>query len=1664
MKSLRISLAIFLSSFLLNGYAQQYYNEWIDYNLEYYKFKVVQNGIYRIPYDVLRSGGMDSLDMIGRDMKMFHNGQEVTIYVSTEELLGVNDYVEFYGEKNDGKPDTKMYAQPQDQIHTFVCLFTDISTYFLALSPNTVNNHFAQMENSINNPPPKEEFYYHTVREVLEGGFCFGLFPQGYDYLTDSQFDPGEGLTGGLGVGPVSFTRNLYTSFPYAGLGAEKPRFNCYMVCDNSFTGHEIETKIGNSVYTATSPGYGPLRYGFDLNIDDVKYFGTIVNYSLKIPGEWDRLCMNEIIYPRLFNFDNLTKWKFGVEKSEEIYLEINGFNASNTTPILYDFENKERYLGIVEPGFICKFQMKAAVNKRNNLYLSSQLATDMFSVTKVEKIKMENPVLSDREGDYLIIGSKRLIASTNGNNYLQDYSDYRSSPEGGSYHAQLFYIEDIEDQFGYGIRNHSIAIQNFVNYALDNFDRKPRLVFLVGKGIPYSSCRYNATKFNACLVPTWCDFPSDYFLVGRSASNPIPQVGIGRLSARKGDDVGIYLQKVRETEANKNDTIPSSMTPENREWVKRVMHMGGGTNQFEQTLFRQYLANYEQMIEGPLYGGQVTNFFKTSTDPVQIASSKLVDSLINGGISLITFFGHATTTTIDFNLEPTKMNNRGRNFVMLTNGCFVGSIFSSSGSVSEDFVFAQDKAAVGYIAPVNLGFTSSLNKFSTGFYQGIAQNNYDEEIGIAIKNAVAPYMTSSNYVDRMTCHQMSVHLDPALKLAQFAKPDYYIEPSYIKINPDVISTSVDSFEVKVKVRNFGRAINAEYTINIERIFPDGTFESYSRRVPATLNFDSTSIFVITDRTKGAGLNKFTLKVDYNNEIQEYSEENNKVSFDLFIYGNDIVPIYPYEYCIVNQIDSDFKLKFSTGNPSSPQQQFVLQMDTTALFNSPILQQKTVNSPGGLIEWRPDLSTLLPGKVYYWRGSLDTIYGNPYNWNVSSFLYDPSLSPGWNQSHYFQYLNNQFFTLQLPENREFKYPDNFRSVKVRNGIIYDQLIEAFFDGLLIGRNAFNRQGYMLFVYDTKSGKPIESQQIGTTGFGPFGDVTRTPVVKQIIEFDCYDANGRKSLINFLNNSIPDESYVLGYSFYNAWYSLWGNDSISLGTNLFQAFEELGVSQIRSVEENHPFVFFVQKGNPSFPQQAQIEVNSDQTIDTSFFFPGTWTYGNMRSVKIGPSKLWKDLVYQTSPLEVNSFDQSSVDVSAIGNDGTPFLLFNNLQEGTTNLNLDGDIYPYIQLEWETRDDTSGTPPQLDYWRVINDKVPEAVMNPQIVFSQSADTIYRGETFNCKVALENITDVDMDSMLVHFTIRDGNNNIVEEILRYEPVDANKHIVIDFTYDFKNSANYGLNSILVEANPNNDQVEQYHFNNFAVFFVYVSRDNENPLLDITFDGRHIIDGEIVSPKPEILIKLKDENQYLALNDSTAFKIFLTYPSNPETHVEINMNQPEIRFVPADLTASGGKNEARVYFNPNLLEDGTYKLEVQGADRSNNDAGYYQYSVDFKVDHKPSVSNFLNYPNPFSTSTRFVFTLTGEEVPDDIRIRIMSVSGKVVREFTREDLGNLHIGTNITEFTWDGTDTYGDRLANGLYFYKVDVKSNGKKLDHYETGADEFTDKGWGKMYIIR
>src|SRR5690606_36689121 len=95
--------------FIQAARAETYGNEWINHDLKYYKFKLVNEGLYRIPKSTLLASGVSESEILGNRVRLFQLGQEIPVYVSTESLIGDNDLIEFYGTENDGSIDRQFY-------------------------------------------------------------------------------------------------------------------------------------------------------------------------------------------------------------------------------------------------------------------------------------------------------------------------------------------------------------------------------------------------------------------------------------------------------------------------------------------------------------------------------------------------------------------------------------------------------------------------------------------------------------------------------------------------------------------------------------------------------------------------------------------------------------------------------------------------------------------------------------------------------------------------------------------------------------------------------------------------------------------------------------------------------------------------------------------------------------------------------------------------------------------------------------------------------------------------------------------------------------------------------------------------------------------------------------------------------------------------------------------------------------------------------------------------------------------------------------------------------------------------------------------------------------------------------------------------------------------
>ena len=754
---------------------------------------------------------------------------------------------------------------------------------------------------------------------------------------------------------------------------------------------------------------------------------------------------------------------------------------------------------------------------------------------------------------------------------------------------------------------------------------------------------------------------------------------------------------------------------------------------------------------------------------------------------------------------------------------------------------------------------------------------------------------------------------------------------------------------------------------------------------------------------------------------------------------------------------------------------YVLEIDTTLLFNSSLKVSKTVNSPGGAIQFDPGFS-YSDSTVYYWRVSIKPASGleTDYHWNNASFIYIANSSMGANQSHYYQHLYSDTQNIILDSARQWDYTSVNNVITSRNGVFPTAAsLGSDFDedvnGALFAESVCGVSGIIFNVLDPISLKPWLNT-VGPTGSFGSDQVCGYDRLANF-QFNILSQAKRNSAMKFLD-IVPDNYIVVVRNISgtnpatNTYAADWEADTTAFGSNnsLYHRLLSQGFVLIDSFYKPRSFIFMYQKNNPAFIPNFVFSTGIYDKISLAHNFNAPDTLGYITSPKFGPATAWKEMHWRGSSLEANSPDNPKVQIIGIDSLGNSTTLFNvdKTMQDVDISSVNASIYSYIQLKMRNSDSVKLTPYQLSYWRLNFTPAPEGTLTPNLYFL-SKDTLDQGEILHFGIAFKNISLAAFDSIKVKFEVIDNNNvTHVLPITKVKPLISGDTVKLQ--YDIDTKAFSGANTLHVDFNPDNDQPEQYHFNNFLFKTFFVKADKFNPLLDVTFDGVHILNRDIVSARPHIVVKLKDESKFLSLNDTSLMKVQIQYPDGSLRTYKFDNDT--LRFTPADLAA--GENSATIDFMPLLPgDDDEYVLIISGKDVAGNTAGNLNYQVDFRVISKPMISNLLNYPNPFTTSTAFVFTVTGTVVPQNIRIQILTITGKIIREITKDELGPLHIGRNITEFKWDGSDMYGQKVANGVYLYRVLTNLNGKSLDKFTDSGDntdKYFTKGYGKMYFMR
>jgi len=205
----------------------------------------------------------------------------------------------------------------------------------------------------------------------------------------------------------------------------------------------------------------------------------------------------------------------------------------------------------------------------------------------------------------------------------------------------------------------------------------------------------------------------------------------------------------------------------------------------------------------------------------------------------------------------------------------------------------------------------------------------------------------------------------------------------------------------------------------------------------------------------------------------------------------------------------------------------------------------------------------------------------------------------------------------------------------------------------------------------------------------------------------------------------------------------------------------------------------------------------------------------------------------------------------------------------------------------------------------------------------------------------------------------------------------------------------------------------------------DNEGPDIDIFMDSRTFTFGGETSCEPLLIVDLADENGINLSSTSIGHDITATLEDQNGDKIILNdFYKPTINKI----------GEGTVNYQMGQLEPGTHKLYLKAWDILNNSS---EEVVEFVVTKNADggMNNVYNYPNPFSTHTDFTFEHDLSNNQLDIVINIYTISGKLIKSIQDSRFAS---GRRINDISWDGRDDFGNKLAKGIYLYKINVSAS--------------------------
>ncbi len=212
------------------------------------------------------------------------------------------------------------------------------------------------------------------------------------------------------------------------------------------------------------------------------------------------------------------------------------------------------------------------------------------------------------------------------------------------------------------------------------------------------------------------------------------------------------------------------------------------------------------------------------------------------------------------------------------------------------------------------------------------------------------------------------------------------------------------------------------------------------------------------------------------------------------------------------------------------------------------------------------------------------------------------------------------------------------------------------------------------------------------------------------------------------------------------------------------------------------------------------------------------------------------------------------------------------------------------------------------------------------------------------------------------------------------------------------------------------------------------KGPSVKLYMNDTTFVYGGLTDQNPSLYARISDSSGVSTVGNGIGHDITAQL-DNDNTKIYV-LND----YYQADLNSY---QSGKVIYAFSGLTDGTHTITFKVWDVYNNST---EARLEFVVSSstKLELTHVLNYPNPFTTNTRFFFEHNKPCMPFVVLIQIYTVSGKLVKTIRTDTECN---GYRSDSIEWDGLDDFGDKIGRGVYVYHLKVHAaDGSEADKFE------------------